>query len=117
MANETIDPATMQPGPGDPIPVPPDFPVEWTDPGDETAFWLLDRMHFPRPMTPLGASLISAAIGPALAAAMADSPTPMDARMKTVNGYMYMAMTPLPPPPDAAERGARMQDELMQMLP
>ncbi|HZS94786.1 MAG TPA: PEP-utilizing enzyme [Chloroflexota bacterium] len=117
MAQESSVPAMTPPGPGDPIPVPPDFPVDWAGAGDEKAFWMLDRMHFPRPLTPLGASLLEVAIGPALAAAMADSPAPMDARMRAINGYMYMAMAPLPPPPDAAERGARQQEELMQMLP
>jgi phosphohistidine swiveling domain-containing protein len=36
-----------------PIPVPDNFPVVWEDPDDERAFWMVERMHWPDPMTPM----------------------------------------------------------------
>jgi phosphohistidine swiveling domain-containing protein len=56
MTTGTHDTQTM-PGPGEVIPIPTDFPVEWKRPGDERFFWQHDRMHFPHPFTPLTESL------------------------------------------------------------
>ncbi len=39
------------PAPGEQMPVPPDFPVVWENPGDEQLFWMHDAMHFPDPLT------------------------------------------------------------------
>lgn len=36
-----------------PVPVPDDFPVVWQSPDDERAFWMVERMHWPDPMTPM----------------------------------------------------------------
>jgi hypothetical protein len=41
------------PVPGQPSPIPPDFPVVWENPDDEQLFWMHDAMHFPDPLTML----------------------------------------------------------------
>ena len=69
------------------IPVPPDFPVEWDAPEDSRLFWTHDRMHFPRAMMPLMASVTSELLSRAITTAVSDSPTPMRAELRPINGF------------------------------
>ncbi|MCE7986906.1 MAG: hypothetical protein DYG89_37510 [Caldilinea sp. CFX5] len=98
--------AATQPTPGQPIPVPADFPVTWDDPADDTIFWLRDVMHFPYPIVPLAASFIHNAIEAGLNHGAAKLGMPIRFACRIINTWYYSAALPvlgadgqpLPPP-------------------
>lgn len=99
---------TVQPSPGQPIPVPADFPVVWCEPADANIFWMRDVMHFPYQIVPLAASFIDNAIAPGLNHGAAKLGMPIRFACRTINTWYYSAVLPvlgsdgkpLPPPSD-----------------
>lgn len=95
--------AAAGPMPGQPIPIPPDFPVVWETPADAQGFWTSDRMHFPDPITPLFDDLIRILYqGFSQAAVGYDMPVRADARRFAT--YHFAKMAPLPLSMEEMER-------------
>ena len=88
------------------LPIPPDFPVEWTDPDDERKFWNHDRSHTPNPLTPLDADLWVLVYGQ-IDPAGKSYDMPVSIRSKIFNTYMYVAVSPFGPPEQMGEALAR----------
>ena len=89
---------THAPAPGQPIPVPDDFPLSWENPDDAKLTWMRDT-HVSEPIAPLGFSVAAAFIegfnpaqeqlGPGIAF-----------RVRSLNGYIYGAVVPTNEPPE-----------------
>ena len=100
---------------------PPNFPVTWEQPGDEHVTWLLDRVHFPDPVTPLDDWLIGHIWrGATRSAAHYGYPFRNDTRR--FNTYSYFATIPGPGEPGelaAREQRAheRLQEAMGRLLP
>lgn len=80
--------------PSDSIPVSPDFPVVWEKPGDEHLYWTRDRMHFPRPVTPLATTAEVSALTQGFAFAADTLDLPVVPRYTAFNGYLYSTGQP-----------------------
>ncbi len=102
-----------------PLPTPPDFPIEWSDPADEQLFWFQDNLHFPLPITPLGATLFQTAFETGASAAIARLSMPIEALRATVqHGYVYLGPVPVHGDPQTLEaRFAEMQRLTMELCP
>jgi pyruvate,water dikinase len=95
------------------IAAPPTFPVAWERPGDEQATWLLDRMHFPDPVTPLDDWLIGHIWrGASRSAAHYGYPFRNDTRR--INTYSYFATIPDSGEPAALAARERRAHERLQ---
>lgn len=95
---------SLQPVPGQPISAPPEFPVSF-EPNDQQGFWTTDRMHFPRPISPMtGAFPIDHGINESFRT----FGVPLAFRSKRINTYHYDTVTPTAASPqEAAEAGKR----------
>jgi pyruvate,water dikinase len=72
-----------------------DFRVVWEDSADAQLHWNWDKMHWPRPVPPLGLDVFKKLASEAFSA-----------RVIAVNGYLYMQGFTIPqPPPEVWERG------------
>jgi pyruvate,water dikinase len=80
-----------------PIPVPDDFPIAWSQPGDKHLFFTIDRMHFPDQMPALDASLWLL-FDEGFNRAAAAYGMPIRARTRYFNTYLYQSMGPVMPP-------------------
>lgn len=85
----------VAPKPGEPIPVPPDFPVRWREAGWQYLFWQRDRMLFPNPLLPLEIDLfVDRIAGRAFSHAAETYSLPVTLVAQTQNGYYYQAAMP-----------------------
>ncbi|MCL4863623.1 MAG: hypothetical protein KJZ93_29730 [Caldilineaceae bacterium] len=109
----TVSAATGMPqAPHTVTPTPDAFPVTWEDPADASLFWLLQRMHFPEPMTPLDEWFLRTEFEGATRAAQVYD-LPFYAKGRRCNTYAYAAIAPLPlPPEELAAMGQRAQGKL-----
>ena len=101
------------------LPIPLDFPVEWSDPADEQLFWFQDHLHFPLPQTPLNATLFQTAFEIGATAAISRLSMPISGLRTTVqNGYLYLCPVPVHGDPQTLEdRFAEMQRLTMELGP
>lgn len=76
------------------LPVPPDFPVQWADPADETFFWSQERVHFPKPSTPLEFVLVAQPIYEGLNRASKSYGIPFLGAARYINTYVYEGYLP-----------------------
>ena len=91
--------------PGQPIPTPPDFPVQWEHPAQACQLWALDRQHFGRPLPPLAADVWRHQATAGMNRAMARYHLPIRLEMLTINGYLYNCNQPVAMPPDPVLKG------------
>lgn len=87
-----------------PIPVPPEFPVEWDTPEDAYRLWTREVMHFPGQVTALDDSISSAWIENGMNPAFADFGLPVRCRAGVFNTYHYMSIWPITFDPDELAR-------------
>ncbi len=86
------------------IPTPDHFPVTWHEPGAESLFWVQDLMHFPTPVTPFTASLVTPAFSVGASAGVAPLSMPV-VGLKTMvqNSYVYITAVPFEGTPEEME--------------
>lgn len=95
--------------PGQPIPAPPEFPVSF-EPHDGQGFWTTDRMHFPRPISPMTASF---PIDDGINESFEAFGVPLVFRSKRINTYHYNSVAPtVTSPEEAAEAGGRTEERM-----
>ncbi len=70
-------------------------------------FWAFDKMHAPRPLTPLSQDLVMATISRGFTQAQAEYDCPIVASSQAVNHYFYMAFHPHPDPAVVEDRMSR----------
>ncbi len=67
-------------------------------------FWGQDRIHAPRPMSPLAFDLITDTLALGFTRAHAEYGAPIDMFTRSVNNYLYSSMRPVADPAEAARR-------------
>jgi pyruvate,water dikinase len=96
------------------VPTAVDFPV----PTDLEGFWQFDRVHCPRPLTPLSQEVLLGALSEGFTAAMAEFAYPFAIPMRVVNSYGYIAFVPFALGDETFdERMAGHQERLAPVLP
>jgi phosphohistidine swiveling domain-containing protein len=86
--------------PGQPMPIPSDFPVQWEQPAQARRLWVLDRQHFGRPLSPLAADVCCRRATAGINRAMERYQLPVRLEMLAINGYLYNCYQPVAIPPD-----------------
>lgn len=84
------------------------FPVAWSNPANAGAFWFRDDVHFPRPVSPMGAALLVSARDHGIAHAARELALPVRLRSAVLNHYVYLTAEPLTSPTDLPARLAEM---------
>jgi phosphohistidine swiveling domain-containing protein len=79
--------------------------VVFPQPDEIEGYWALDKMHAPRPITPLSFDLVVRTLAQGFTKAQAEYDCPIMVSTKEVNHYFYVAFHPLP---DEAEIQRRM---------
>lgn len=80
-----------------------EFVVDWDDPKDAELTWVIDRVHVPEPMTPLG-SAMGRFVTHGFTTAFSEYSIPARFRYKVINHWVYACQSPLDVPRDEAER-------------
>src|SRR4249920_1862312 len=99
------------------------FDVTTTDtivfpgPDEIDGFWALDKMHAPRPVTPLSFDLVIHTLAEGFTKAQAEYDCPIMVTNKEVNHYMYAAFHPVPDEAEIADRMTRYHEKLAAMVP
>jgi pyruvate,water dikinase len=91
--------------------------VVFPGPDEIEGFWALDKMHAPRPVTPLSFDLIVRTLSEGFTKAQAEYDCPMMASSREINHYFYMAFHPIPDEAELADRMTRYHDKLATMVP
>ncbi len=91
-----------------------DFPV----PPDLEGFWQWDKMHCPRPQTPLTQEIFLNAVSRGFCNAMEEFAGPVGLAYRVINYYAYMGLVPLDFGTETIEgRNARYQEKMALMVP
>lgn len=80
-----------------------EFTVDWDDPKDAELTWMLERVHAPEPITPLG-SAMGIFVTHGFATAFGEYSIPAKLRYKVINSWVYATQSPLDVPQEEAER-------------
>ncbi len=80
-------------------------------------FWAFDKMHAPRPLSPLSQDLVMATLSRGFTRAQAEYDCPIVASSKAVNHYFYMAFHPHPDPAEVESRMGRYLGAVDKMVP
>ena len=76
-------------------------------PGEIEGFWALDKMHAPRPVTPLSFDLVVHTLAEGFTKAQAEYDCPIMVTDQEINHFFYVAFHPIP---DEAEIQRRLLD-------
>jgi phosphohistidine swiveling domain-containing protein len=99
------------------IPTPPNFSVHWQNSDDAALFWVLDRMHFPDPISPLDDTIFIDSYEHGLNVAAQTYELPIRFHLRRINTYFYQAIVPAPvPPEEMAAQGERSEAKLSAVL-
>ena len=79
--------------------------LEW--PTDVDGFWAQDRIHAPRPITPLAVDLITDTMAIGFTDAHQEYGAPLDMRTRPINHYLFSSMRPPTDPDELARRAER----------
>ena len=91
--------------------------IVFPGPDEIEGFWALDKMHAPRPVTPLSFDLIVRTLSEGFTKAQAEYDCPMMASSREINHYFYMAFHPIPDEAELADRMTRYHDKLAEKVP
>jgi len=84
---------------------------------DLEGFWALDKMHAPRPITPLSYDVIVNTLTDGFTQAQAEYDCPIMVSFKEVNHYFYVAFHPLHDEAEIADRMTRYHNTLAEKVP
>ncbi|MCH8309318.1 MAG: hypothetical protein IIB17_02330 [Chloroflexi bacterium] len=92
----------------------PDFPI----PEGIEGFWVWDKMHGPRPLTPYTQDLFIGDISIGFTRGMVEFDSPVGIQQMSVNSYVYMAIVPIPLEGETfEERVAKHEHTMHETLP
>lgn len=91
--------------------------ITFPAPDEIEGFWALDKMHAPRPITPLSVDLVMHTLSEGFTKAQAEYDCPIMVSTKEVNHYFYVAFHPIPDEAEIADRMTRYHDKLATMVP
>lgn len=86
-------------------------------PDEVDAFWAFDRMHAPRPISPLAIDLIIATLSDGFTAAHGEFDAPIDVHHNLVHHYYYSGFHPMDDQAAAADRLTRYHQTLAVKVP
>ncbi|MDH4077112.1 MAG: PEP-utilizing enzyme [Acidimicrobiia bacterium] len=78
--------------------------LRFPDDSEIDGFWGQDRIHAPRPMSPLAFDLITDTLALGFTRAHAEYGAPIDMFTRSVNNYLYSSMRPVTDPVEVARR-------------
>lgn len=102
--------------PGQPVTVPPDFPVTWDDPAQARQLWMLDRIHFGTIILPLVAEIWQGPIAAAFNQVAEQYHLPIRVYFRRVNGYLYSNYRLVGLPPEFLQRGLSTLEQVFPRL-
>jgi pyruvate,water dikinase len=86
--------------------------------GDEIeGFWNLDKMHAPRPVSPLSFDLVVRTLAEGFTKANEDYDCPIMASTREINHYLYFAFHPVPDEAEVARRMVHYHEKLAEKVP
>jgi pyruvate,water dikinase len=91
--------------------------ITFPAPDEIEGFWALDKMHAPRPITPMSVDLVMHTLSEGFTKAQAEYDCPIMVSTKEVNHYFYVAFHPIPDETEIADRMTRYHDKLATMVP
>jgi pyruvate,water dikinase len=91
--------------------------VVFPGPDDIEGFWALDKMHAPRPVTPLSFDLVVKTLTEGFTEAQAEYDCPIMVDYNEVNHYFYVSFHPIPDEAAIQDRLSRYSDKLAQKVP
>lgn len=86
-------------------------------PDEIDGFWAFDKMHAPRPITPLSEDLVTQPLAEGFTTAQALYDSPLAVTNRHVNYYMYASFHPLADEGELADRMTRYRDTLQDKVP
>jgi rifampicin phosphotransferase len=90
--------------------------ITFPGPDEIEGFWALDKMHAPRPVTPLSFDLVVRTLAEGFTKAQAEYDCPIMVSTKEVNHYFYVAFHPIPDEAEIADRMTRYHGKLDTMV-
>ncbi len=102
------------PTPGQNIPEPDNFPVNWQSPEDAKLLWQMDPLHYPDPMMPLEFDLMTEIYARGMKVALEMYDLPVQLKSQRINTYLYGSFTPQGVPPDFV---VRLSNQLKRIVP
>lgn len=91
--------------------------VVFPGPDEIEGFWALDKMHAPRPVTPLSFDLVVYTLAEGFTKAQAEYDCPIMVSACEVNHYFYVAFHPIPDEAEIADRMTRYHGKIASMVP
>jgi pyruvate,water dikinase len=91
--------------------------IRFPGPDEIEGFWAFDKMHAPRPITPLSQDLVMNTIGRGFTRAQAEYDCPVVTDTKAFNHYFYVSFHPHPDPAEIEDRMTRYMGAVDKMVP
>ena len=91
--------------------------IVFPEPDQIEGFWALDKMHAPRPVTPLSFDLVVGPLAEGFTKAQAEYDCPIMVTSKEVNHYFYVAFHPIPDEAEIDRRMATYAQKLAEKVP
>jgi phosphohistidine swiveling domain-containing protein len=91
--------------------------VTFPGPDEIEGFWALDKMHAPRPVTPLSFDLVVRTLAEGFTKAQAEYDCPIMVSTKEINHYFYVAFHPISDEAEIADRMTRYHGKLDSLVP
>jgi phosphohistidine swiveling domain-containing protein len=91
--------------------------IRFPEPDEVEGFWAFDKMHAPRPLSPLSQDLVMTTIARGFTRAQAEYDCPVVAASKAFNHYFYVSFGPHPDEAVLEDRMSRYLDTLAEKLP
>jgi phosphohistidine swiveling domain-containing protein len=94
-----------------------DHEITFPGPDEIEGFWALDKMHAPRPITPLSFDLVVHTLAEGFTKAQAEYDCPIMVSAREINHYFYVAFHPIPDEAEIADRLTRYHGKLAAKVP
>ncbi|MGH9213559.1 MAG: PEP-utilizing enzyme [Acidimicrobiales bacterium] len=91
--------------------------VVFPGPDEIEGFWALDKMHAPRPVTPLSFDLVVYTLAEGFTKAQSEYDCPIMVTAREINHYFYVAFHPIPDEAEIADRMTRYHGKLASNVP
>jgi len=91
--------------------------VVFPSPDEIDGFWNLDKMHAPRPVTPLSFDLVVETLTKGFTKAQAEYDCPIMVSYREINHFFYVAFHPIPDEAEIARRMVHYHEKLAEKVP
>ena len=91
--------------------------IRFPEPDEIEGFWAFDKMHSPRPLTPLSQDLVMTTLSQGFTRAQVEYDCPVVASSQAINHYFFMSFHPHPEQAVIEDRMTRYLDTLQSKVP